>query len=255
MVTGLPPDLFQQIENSWFGKSSSIAENLSHSVSATLVTTQELLIDDDQKLGHESAEDLLRGSSTQGSSSDNSKSSEQIQGVEIRTATKLVGEGGWYLDSQLLSLKYMPSGHADPVVAAWVQFAGLMDASARPNVNGAAGTGNDMQPWHSPNWKPGSEAVGGCTECHLLPSYTTHDLSRSDWRAEAGSSAKTFTKFSHKPHMTLAVTADCKHCHAFNKTAPSPAAELTRSVGDQSTRLVQLQALQQRFRCEFKQME
>jgi hypothetical protein len=298
MVSGLPPDLFRQMENGWFGKSSGIADSHSGRISATLVTTQELLDGDDPTLGSESADDLLRGSSTQGlnyqtqpakakpaSQSDLlgendvdlsadellkklpeanpdstekgivSNSTKSAKGTGKLTASRLVGEGGWYLDSKLLTLKYMPSGHADPLVAAWVQFAALIDSTRQPTAAGVDDDDDTGQPWHSPNWKPGSEAVGGCTECHLLPNYSTSALTAIDWRADTGSTAKPFTKFNHQPHMTLAVTADCKHCHQFDNAALKRHADLTKSLGDQSTRLVHYQASQQHFRGEFKAME
>jgi hypothetical protein len=197
----------------------------------------------------ETAEQLLSSPSSSSSNSKqtNPKSSKASPSGKL-TANKLVGSGGWYLDTQLLSLKYMPSGHADPVVAAWIQFAALIDSTRPANPS-------EAQPWHSPTWKPGSEAVGGCTECHLLPTISAKSLTIHDWKAESGAKAKTFTKFNHTPHMTQAVTADCKHCHQFNDTAVSRYAELAKTFNDKSSRLVYQQSTQQHFRCEFKAME
>ncbi len=167
-------------------------------------------------------------------------------------AKKQIGEGGWYLDSQLYMVKYMPTGHADPVVAAWIQFAALVDStgtSAAPSKDQA------IPSWHTPNWKPGSEAVGGCTECHLLPTTSTFTAGIDDWRAKKPTVAKSFTKFSHKPHTTLAVTSDCKHCHRFDTTQSQRFAEVEKSTGEALNRFVRYQKSQQHFQCEFTAIE
>lgn len=291
MVTGLPPDLFRQIEHVWFGSGSGITNRRQPRLSANLVKTQDLLIDEDSKASTESAEELLRGSSTQDimskpsskpnnapgtlntdddgdmsvdelfslpaakpNGSNRSKASKVDQSGGMRITTKSIGEGGWYLDSQLLTLKYMPQGHADPVVAAWIQFAALID-SARQPASSVPTESADLKAWHWTDWKPGSEAVGGCTECHLLPDYDSHELTMNDWRCETKTTIKPFTKFNHKPHITLAVTADCKHCHQLNQSLESRYAEVIKSLAEQSQRLVHHQAAQRHFRCEFKPME
>lgn len=349
MIAGLPPDLFRQAEVLWFDQRNRALSSVEKQGVMSLVSTQDLLLDDSKKpLDDEDADSLLRGSSTEGLNYKNqagktqatdktqaviqtpsppetinnpalsvpstqsfelqrtpprstadkqtSKQSELLGGedgdlsadellksptsgptknpskastngsvaptTEPRTsaggaakftAKKQIAEGGWYLDSQLYTVKYMPMGHGDSVVAAWIQFAALVDSAS----SSAAQTATDqvLPSWHTPNWKPGSEAVGGCTECHLLPTTSTFTAGIEDWRAKKPSVAKSFTKFSHKPHTTLAVTSDCKHCHRFDTTQSQRFAEIEKSHGDALGRFVRYQKSQQHFQCEFTSIE
>lgn len=228
---------------------SQEAKPLEPSKTKPTSSDNELNLDD---LDNLSADQLLGLPQTKASASDLRTN----KAVGKLTATKLVGEGGWYLDSQLYSLKYMPKGHADTVLAAWIQFAALVD---RPVVQANPTTGTEagkLAPWHLPQWKPGIEAVGGCTECHLLPSYAQRiQIGSDDWRSLPPSNAKGFTKFNHKPHMTLAATSDCKHCHSLDESQSSRLADVQKSLGDLLTRYVRHQSAQQHFDCEFKAIE
>ncbi|MFO0944040.1 MAG: hypothetical protein U0930_25165 [Pirellulales bacterium] len=171
-------------------------------------------------------------------------------------STSVVAEGGWYLDSQLYVVKYMPSGHADPVLAAWIQFAALLDSGRTKSLNsGDEAQAETPASWHVPNWKPGIEAVGGCTECHLLPSNISYESTLEIWQARRPSTAKQFTKFNHKPHTTLAVTSDCKHCHQFDVSHSQSYSEVSKSLCTVLTRFVHQQSAQQHFQCEFKTIE
>ena len=360
MIAGLPPDLFRQADVLWFDQRNRALSSVEKQGVMSLVSTQDLLLDDSKKpLDDEDADSLLRGSSTEGlnyknqagtnppagkslpsnktpaatqtpaanqtqpppralnnptlsvtstqsfelqrtppkatSNSVTPKQSEILggddgdlsadellkspssgstnkptqvpangsvatakdqsnsTGVVKFAAKKQIGEGGWYLDSQLYTVKYMPTGHADSVIAAWIQFAALVDSASSSAAQPAID--ERMPSWHTPNWKPGSEAVGGCTECHLLPTTSNFTAGIEDWRAKKPSLAKSFTKFSHKPHTTLAVTSDCKHCHRFDTTQSQRFAEIEKSTGEALSRFVRYQKSQQHFQCEFTAIE
>lgn len=283
MLSGLPIDLFKQIESQWFGNKKAIVQVNDRLIPTRLVATQDLLLDDDDSNKAESADDLLRSSSTKGLTYDRTPAttvdadrdtaqtkrqepapainitpevttpssqelaqednlllsddddetilkqemdeahSEQLlpqtpvdpqRLAKFTAATQLAG-GGWYLDSQLYSLKYMPRGHADQVVAAWIQFAALLQTNQRTA---------DQQPEHAallggallPEFSPGADVTRACRECHL-PHETSVDIASTEyWQSWQGDGLKQFTKFDHRPHLTLASTADCRHCHQLN---------------------------------------
>ncbi len=237
MVAGLPPDLFRQIQLEWFGQRDVAMKDSPTNVPATLVAVlqppnDELLGDSDRDLlgGDEDADELLRSSSTEGIAQTPSSApttvpasegaKEQPAQAEPKPANKgrLTGaarlaSGGWYLDPQVYSLRYKPQGHSDPVVAAWIQFAALIDARV------------GSSDWHAalklPNWSSEKIAVGQCTQCHLLSTYTNESVSTEDWQSIDRGHAKGFTRFNHQPHLMLADTVDCKHCHRLGESTSS----------------------------------
>jgi hypothetical protein len=275
MLSGLPVDLFKQVESQWFGNEKAIVQVNDKQVPARLVATQDLLLDDDDSSQAESADDLLRSSSTKGLkydtppnqtpvqvpaqtpadpviapqqtaagrpqesalendlllSEDNDLTSQQAteelqmdqllhnaqsdrpKTVKMTAATQLAG-GGWYLDSQLYSLKYMPRGHADPVVGAWIQFAALIqtEQAAVDQVS----THSEAAGAFLPEFSPGSDVARACRECHLPHENAVNIADVDYWKSWQDDGLKHFTKFDHRPHLTLASTADCRHCHQLN---------------------------------------
>ncbi|HAC91068.1 MAG TPA: hypothetical protein DCF63_10630 [Planctomycetaceae bacterium] len=299
MLSGLPIDLFKQIESQWFGNEKAIVQVHDKPIPARLVATQDLLLDDDDSSQAESAEDLLRSSSTKGlkyetpptqtpsqapgqspvqtpadpviapqqtasgrpqasaqesdlllSEDDDLTSqqatddlhtapllpgaqSDQSNSVKMTAAKQLAG-GGWYLDSQLYSLKYMPRGHADPVVGAWIQFASLLqtDQAAVDQLS----THSEAAGAFLPEFSPGSEVARACRECHL-PHENAVNIAQADyWRSWRDDGLKHFTKFDHRPHLTLASTADCRHCHQLNSQRSESYAAALQSYRQDSNR-------------------
>lgn len=122
---------------------------------------------------------------------------------------------GWQRDGVRLSIGYRPGGHADSVLT------GLLDLVC------------DL-PTHS---KLTAEilqlpAVAACVRCHPLRTSQT-ETRKMPWVANRSSEKqKTFTKFSHQPHLQIPALRDCQHCHQLN----TPEGEL------QGSRMVGLQA-------------
>ncbi|QDV67265.1 hypothetical protein Poly24_09580 [Rosistilla carotiformis] len=109
-------------------------------------------------------------------------------------ATKRLPAGGWYSDSLRLAVRYQPSGHADQMLVALV------------------GLANSAKSIHPSDYEAimSMQTVKACVRCH----QTARADSLASWRAapEHGPS-KTFTRFSHRPHMNLPMLMDCKYCH------------------------------------------
>ncbi|WP_417732073.1 hypothetical protein [Rosistilla oblonga] len=109
-------------------------------------------------------------------------------------ASKRLPAGGWYCDSLRLAVRYRPSGHADQMLVALV------------------GLANSAKSMHPSDYEAimSMQTVKACTSCH----QTARANSLASWRAapEQGPS-KTFTRFSHRPHMNLPMLMDCKYCH------------------------------------------
>ncbi len=230
---GIPPDLFRQMELKWFGNSSAIAQHESRGVArpmqlaSQLMPAEQLLTDDqDSLLGDATDDDLL-----------SQPLAEPLSSIELeippagKTLTKLrgavhVAAGGWYLDHELLALRYMPRGHADPTLAAWAEFIALIDAHTHIDEGelGQVEFGHVAErstPHRLSNLTHGVAVPGGCTQCHLLHSElnTTEEPVRwTSWQRPQ--SVRQFTKFDHTPHLTLPVLTNCRYCHLFQKDRP-----------------------------------
>lgn len=215
LCAGLPPDVFRQMQQNWFGERvGGIAENpvtapQAHRPVAQMASVQ----DEDRLLGSaEPNEDLLLGGV-----------SEPAAPLAMPKQTKLRGaihvvQGGWYLDNETLSLRYMPRGHSDATLAAWSEFATLW-AGAK------VGSSKDSVPLTAFS----KQVPGGCTQCHVL---NIHDAvlrnTDSPWTAiSKPATARSITQFDHTPHLTLPTVSDCKYCHQLaNDQAETNALDL-----------------------------
>ena len=134
MLTDLPPDLFKHMESRWFADAGDIVQHSPARLLARPAAWQESLLDDGlEEEANDSIEDLLRMPSKPGSVGSHARSvvdppvgsstSEVVDGRSITTAGQLGAWRSWYIDSRLYALRYLPRGHADPVLASWLQFA------------------------------------------------------------------------------------------------------------------------------------
>lgn len=118
----------------------------------------------------------------------------------IQIANRQPG-GGWFVDDRSFSLRYVPTGHADPLLKSWITL--------------AASLGPDQAPLREAVLAElaGSQSAGQCARCHSLEEQGGGAL-LVNWRAyNASGEPRSFTKFSHRPHLTQPELRDCAHCH------------------------------------------
>lgn len=279
MVTGLPPDLFRQIAANWFSGREGVVHHARSTISASLVSLQEggsssdslledesdnllegsgddllgdtsdsLLVDEsDSLLGSEEADNLLRGSSTQDLNTHPTAPPPQATPSKVEdNKTHLIGvqhlgQGGWFLDSRTLSVRYMLRGHADPILAAWIQYASLIQPSM-PDSHELYGA---------------QLSVGQCTECHLLPDSHATSVSPGNWMSLSRNRGRRFTHFEHGPHLTLAGSTNCQTCHRIDESRPVRFSVVKEQLKSDSPgdRRGCLEAVQAHFRNEFHSIE
>ncbi|WP_145082964.1 hypothetical protein [Aureliella helgolandensis] len=144
-----------------------------------------------------------------------------------------VAQGGWFLDNELLALRYMPRGHADRTLAAWAEFASLLDHATQARTSSEASDSIGLGSRHA---ELKSAILGGCTECHLLnPGQAMgSQLVASAWAhwevVSRSEKTRPFTKFDHTPHLTLPALDDCRYCHVLQDQPPSAAAQASMPV-------------------------
>ena len=107
----------------------------------------------------------------------------------------------WFADDELLQVRYVPLGHADPVLHSWLTLGAITADRHSAQLSGD---------WYS------QTAPGLCIACHQVHSGTI------GWR-----SARVFpplTRYSHAPHLVLPALADCAACHPWRTSGFAEAA-------------------------------
>jgi hypothetical protein len=110
--------------------------------------------------------------------------------------------GSWVNDDRTLSLRYLPAGHADPWVRAWLDVtaeaaSGPYAAMAEPLLRAAL--------------KP--TAPGQCGSCHSVERDAAGKLA-IQWRPfDPPSAPPELTRFDHGPHVIQPQMSDCASCH------------------------------------------
>ena len=125
-----------------------------------------------------------------------------------QAARARVAAGGWLRDETTLSIRYRPTGHADPWVTAWIDIMAETTTGAHAKIT---------KPLLKQMMLP--TAAGLCGSCHSVDRLED-DRCVVQWFAKhADEEPPTFTTFSHAPHLTQAELADCQACHQINPLA------------------------------------
>ncbi len=128
---------------------------------------------------------------------------------------------GWVRDDSDYSLRYRPTGHASDFMKSWIATA------TESNLATLSDDFNAL--W---NQLSSSTSNGLCITCHSVDQGKTasdgtgYGKLNVHWRGRDSESTsesvgKSFTKFSHDPHLILPGLQDCTSCHAFDETASS----------------------------------
>jgi hypothetical protein len=138
---------------------------------------------------------------------------ETISTAESSRPIAFAAGGSWSRDDTTLTIRYRPIAHADPVLTAW------LDVLARtPNLNArpvAAAMFKELTKSTSP---------GLCASCHSVENATSGTM-MVNWTAnDRSTEVRTFTKFTHGPHLVLPQLENCTSCHAVNDATSVTAA-------------------------------
>lgn len=109
--------------------------------------------------------------------------------------------GVWFADERTFQLRYIPAGHADPLLSAWLTTAVAQREVTLRDERRAIVT-----------QATSGKAAGLCGQCH--PPQARSERLAIAWRTDTNAK-RGFTKFSHRPHLIQPQLADCAHCHTL----------------------------------------
>ena len=127
---------------------------------------------------------------------------------DLEKARSQIACGGWLRDDTTPAIRYLPCGHADPWLTAWIGV--LAEAASGKNAEIALPLLRQVM---SPT------APGQCGSCHSVDRTADNGLQVQWFAKHATDVSSHFTKFSHGPHLLQSQLADCSACHKTNPEA------------------------------------
>jgi len=121
------------------------------------------------------------------------------------------GRSSWNIDrsTDLLTLSYRPTGHADPFLKAWLEAgARHTDANAFRQNRGA-----DTPLTSIFRQLTGPTLAGRCLKCHTVGESAEGHLQMEWWADRSSGGRREFTQFDHAPHLTQSHQTNCTICH------------------------------------------
>jgi hypothetical protein len=166
-----------------------------------VVVGTDLTDEQEEKIANEFAQQLADSQSTQ--ANDDVVEGKQFT-VESDDREKFVSsslKSGWFRNDDYFQISYRPSGHADKFLATMMNVVGQ---SGNVKENPA------VLPYF--NKMLSAASVGACNDCHSVDSVEEkHEV---NWRAQYRDPMyRSFTRFSHGPHLTQVQLQDCSACH------------------------------------------
>ncbi|MEM9410250.1 MAG: hypothetical protein AAGA30_04000, partial [Planctomycetota bacterium] len=119
----------------------------------------------------------------------------------------VVKDRGWFRNDQLYQIVYRPTGHADDYLKTMMEIV----AQSREA---------DANPATAPFFKKMTSqySVGACARCHTVDAVQDQKF-QINWKAEYRSPwIRSFTKFSHGPHVSQPMLSDCTTCHSMDES-------------------------------------
>ena len=125
--------------------------------------------------------------------------------------------GGWYGD--IVDLIYRPSGHADPVIKAWLEMA----ISAKSDDDDVSERISDMRE----ELLSARDGAGACVKCHAVTQDTEEGPLRIEWNYHKDT-GQSYQTYSHGQHLSLVnpqgvkladPTQGCATCHKLDQKA------------------------------------
>ena len=126
--------------------------------------------------------------------------------VEREPLAAKVVPAAWYRNDQTMAIYYRLSGHADPYVRGWIDLAvESPQAESNPKLAALFQQATSLT------------SDGLCHTCHTIDRVDSDRL-RVRWSPQyRDPSIRSFTRFSHRPHITQSGQENCTTCHELNQ--------------------------------------
>jgi hypothetical protein len=261
LVKGVPPDLLRSAESTWFPSASSdgiarLPVRIHVSSVESIPVSNRDEEDDDDLLADDSNDDLLGDddnsllSPRTGGELTNNRQENREPAAKPPKAWEHLPFGGWMLDENRVALVYVPTGHADPWLARWIEWTEL-----NQNLLNGVDIGSAKN----------DSLLKQCIQCHSFDANRVRFMlsgnsdSKSPFksgafrkRADAGqdldwlqqcwkieqrpNGLRELTRFNHDPHLTINSLRDCRSCHAMKKLDATQVSEQGWSTMGRATR-------------------
>lgn len=129
---------------------------------------------------------------------------------------------GWYVRENDMTIRYRPSGHADPLLREWLD--GSVRFLSEPGMSVGVDdllrqlgdvTGSGTGPFAGP------VASGRCLQCHTIDQDENGNSSINWFARLPGQASSRLTNFAHSPHMQQQTEQGCVSCHTISQEQPS----------------------------------
>ncbi len=227
LLRGIPPDLFRQAYREWFDASASDRANIL--VSTPVAPSaggkaggEGLLFDSQLQSGDlvSSDDPLLDSNPTSSlpSELELNHSNTSSDWKDLRSRQHLP-RGGWMIDRLRMAIVYIPTGHADPWLTAFLTLGHDKAKGLPANETEAVILERFKEECLQPN------SLGRCVECHqALTDLTGKNNHRTLWQAKRfDPRVRELTRFDHGPHLLQPGLSDCKTCHRMIESDSSTA--------------------------------
>lgn len=261
LARGVPPDLLRSAERTWFPSASS--EDMARlPVSIHLSSVESIPVakrgqdDDDDLLADDGDDNLLGdddnsllGGTTGEALAINPEENREPAAKPLK-AWEHLPFGGWMLDESRVALVYVPTGHADPWLARWIEWNEL-------NQNPLNGVNNGSS--------KNDSLLKQCIQCHSFDANRVRFMLSGDsvsnnamksvafrkpadagldqdwlqqcWKIEQRPNGlRELTRFNHTPHLTINSLRDCQSCHTMKKLDATQVSEQGWSTMGRATK-------------------
>lgn len=178
-------------------RSDEFAEQYQSNTPAANVDPSQIL---DHQIVEEFVDRVVESQATtplEGFQLDEAAESERFVGATVR--------GGWFRNDQLFQINYRPSGHGDQLLTV---LSDVVAATSSAKTHPAVGACFKKM--------TSDAAVGACNKCHTTDQGDNLSY-QVNWKPKHRDPlTRSFTKFSHAPHLVQTELRDCNGCHTLD---------------------------------------
>ena len=165
-----------------------------------------LSMESEEQLAQEFVDNVAQSKESSSAKSDTDRKQFQIESDGSEQFISASPKSGWFRNDQLFQISYRSAGHADKFLSTMMEI-----VSATENIQ--------SNPAAIPYFKKmtSDSSYGACNKCHTIDSMDTS--LQVNWRSQYRDPlVRSFTRFSHGPHLNQTELRDCTACHHMEQS-------------------------------------